>query len=175
MEEKSSKKYALTEEGKKYMKEGLPERKLAELVLKVGTVKIEDAQKNIDNFSVALNWAKKNEWVVLEKGFLKPHRKIDAKHDNSLKDVNEGKHVDENIIRELISRRLVEEVKETELVRAKEQLRSGEISRLTPELIKTGLWREAKLRPYNVEACGKIIYPGKRHIKIGRASCRERV
>jgi phenylalanyl-tRNA synthetase alpha chain len=164
MEEKTPKKHVLTEEGKRYMKEGLPEIKLAELVEKIGAVKIEEAQKNIDNFSIALNWAKKNDWVRLEKGFLRPHKKVDAKHSEALKNIENEKNVDESLLKELVSRRLVEEIKETELVKAREQLKGGEITRITPELIKTGLWREARLKPYNVESVGQVFYPGKRHI-----------
>lgn len=159
-----NKKYFLTDEGKRYLREGLPERKLAEMVGKIGSVKMEDAQKEIDNFSIAFSWAKKNDWIRIEKGFLKPNKKPDSLHLDALKMVEEGKTLPENILKELIGRRLVEELRETELVRAKEQIKNREIAKMTPELIKTGLWREAKLKPYNVEATGKIIYPGKRHI-----------
>jgi phenylalanyl-tRNA synthetase alpha chain len=37
-----------------------------------------------------------------------------------------------------------------------------EITHLTEELIKTGLWRKVRFKPYNVEVPGKRIYPGKR-------------
>lgn len=37
-----------------------------------------------------------------------------------------------------------------------------EIDKLTPELVKTGLWKETKIKPYNVEFVGKKIYSGKR-------------
>jgi phenylalanyl-tRNA synthetase alpha chain len=39
-----------------------------------------------------------------------------------------------------------------------------EIADLTPELIKTGLWKQVRFKPYNIEAVGKKIYPGKLHI-----------
>ncbi|MCK4435381.1 phenylalanine--tRNA ligase subunit alpha, partial [Candidatus Bathyarchaeota archaeon] len=38
-----------------------------------------------------------------------------------------------------------------------------EVSQLTPELIITGKWREAKLRQFDVSAAGPKIYPGKIH------------
>lgn len=164
MPKEEKRRYSLTEEGKRYLKEGLPEKKLAELAEKTGSVKIEDARNNVENFSIALSWAKKNQWIRVDGGFIKPLHKPDSFHANALSCIEQGKEVEENIVRELIGRRLVEEEKETELVRAREQLRKGEISRLTPELIKTGLWREAKLRHYNTEAKGRIAYPGKRHV-----------
>jgi phenylalanyl-tRNA synthetase alpha chain len=39
----------------------------------------------------------------------------------------------------------------------------SEISQLTPELIRTGGWRNVNLRQFNVEASGPTIYPGKIH------------
>lgn len=164
MRKDEKRRYFLTDEGKKYLKEGLPEKKLADLAERTGALKIDDARQSIENFSIALSWAKKNQWIRVDGGFIKPQHKPDASHANSLASVEQGKEVEESILRELIGRRLVEEEKETELVRAREQLRGGEIAKLTPELIKTGLWREAKLRHYNVEAKGKAAYPGKRHV-----------
>ncbi|MGD9912416.1 phenylalanine--tRNA ligase subunit alpha, partial [Methanothrix sp.] len=38
-----------------------------------------------------------------------------------------------------------------------------EISQLTPDIIKSGAWREARFRPYNVRVPGETIYPGKIH------------
>ncbi|MGC8812314.1 MAG: phenylalanine--tRNA ligase subunit alpha, partial [Candidatus Aenigmatarchaeota archaeon] len=53
--------------------------------------------------------------------------------------------------------KVVEEVEEVK------KLKGKEVVYLTPELIKTGLWKEVKFKPYNVEVVGKKIYPGKRH------------
>lgn len=164
MRKEEKRRYYLTEEGKKYLKEGLPEKKLAELAERTGSLKIEDARENIENFSIALSWAKRNQWIRIDGGFIKPLHKPDSSHANALSMIEQGKDADESIIKELIGRRLVEEEKETELVRAREQIKGGEIAKLTSELIKTGLWREAKLRHYNVEARGMASYPGKRHV-----------
>lgn len=38
-----------------------------------------------------------------------------------------------------------------------------EVSVLSSELIKTGKWREAELRDYNVTSSGPSVYPGKEH------------
>jgi len=38
-----------------------------------------------------------------------------------------------------------------------------EVSQLSPELIRTGRWRRAKLRRFDVAAPGPVIYPGKLH------------
>ena len=164
MAESGKRRYSLTEEGRIYLREGLPEKKLAELVEKSGSLRLEEAQKSIPGFSIALSWAKKNRWVRVESGVLMPLQKIDSAHADALRSIDQGKDIDENILKELLGRRLVEEEKETEIVRAREQLRHGELGRLTPELIKTGMWRQAKLRHYNVEAKGRMAYPGKRHV-----------
>ncbi|MGC9311038.1 MAG: hypothetical protein ACP5E4_04940, partial [Candidatus Aenigmatarchaeota archaeon] len=61
--------YELTEEGKKYLKEGLPERNLVKLLLD-RDLPFGEAKK-LENFNIALQWAKKNNWIKVEEEFLK--------------------------------------------------------------------------------------------------------
>ncbi|RLG15852.1 phenylalanine--tRNA ligase subunit alpha, partial [Candidatus Pacearchaeota archaeon] len=53
--------YELTEEGKKYLKEGLPEINLIKK-LKEKELSFEEVKKS-QNFNIALQWAKKNNWI----------------------------------------------------------------------------------------------------------------
>jgi phenylalanyl-tRNA synthetase alpha chain len=60
--------FSLTEEGKKYAKEGLPERSLLE---SIGTGK-PMAELNDPSAKIGLGWMKKKGWATIEKGVLKP-------------------------------------------------------------------------------------------------------
>ncbi|MEM5799968.1 MAG: phenylalanine--tRNA ligase subunit alpha [Candidatus Aenigmatarchaeota archaeon] len=157
-------KYELTEEGKEYLKEGLPEKRLVELLIskKEKVLEIKEASNKIKNFSIALKWAMENEWVE-KKGnkiiLVKAPQRIELQE--ALEKIEKSEEVSEELIKVLLSRKLVRKVvKEEEEVK---KLKGKEIAYLTPELIKTGFWREVKFKPYNVEAIGKKIYPGKRH------------
>ena len=153
--------YRLTQEAEKYLEQGTPERKLIEL-LNNGSIPINEAKNKIDNFSIALGWAKRNGWVIIKNGLLKLVKKPKSfEQENALRDIKNNKKVDERLIKILLGRKLIEEVKETVVVKARKQIKK-KITKLTPELIKTGLWREIDLKPYNVEVVGKKIHIGKR-------------
>ncbi|MBN2101879.1 MAG: phenylalanine--tRNA ligase subunit alpha [Candidatus Aenigmarchaeota archaeon] len=152
--------YQLTDEGKKYLKKGLPERRLYELVK--DAIPIKDAQKMIDDFSIGLMWAKKNGWVKIEKGIIVREGVVsDTDAEKGLKLVSEGKTPPDKIASLLLDRNIIKKDKTTALTAARELIGKS-ITALTPELIKTGLWKEVNMKPYNVEAAGKTIYPGKR-------------
>lgn len=155
-------KYELTEEGKEYLKEGLPEKRLIELLISKKAVETQKASKEVKNFPIALKWAIENNWVRKEGNkivLLKAPEKFEVQE--ALEKIEKGEEVSEEILQVLISRKLVKKVvKEEEEVR---KLKGKEVVYLTPELIKTGFWREVKFKPYNVEIIGKKIYPGKRH------------
>ncbi|MCD6381669.1 MAG: phenylalanine--tRNA ligase subunit alpha [Candidatus Aenigmarchaeota archaeon] len=156
--------YRLTEEGKKYLKEGLPEIKLIEFLKSHSPISVKDSAKQIENFSIALNWAKKNGWIKIDKGMLILLKEPDKyEQEEALKKVAGNKQISEQLIKQLMSRKLIEEIKESIIEKAKEQLENCEIKNLTVEIIKSGLWQTAKFKSYNVEVSGKKIYPGKRH------------
>jgi len=151
--------YKLTEEGLKYLKKGLPEINLVKK-LKERELKFADAKK-LENFNIALQWAKKNNWIKIEKGILKLTEKGEKatkekyKIEELLNKV-EKNELSEEEVRILSKRNLIKKEKEIRMERK-------EILNLTPELLKTGLWREVKFKKYNVEVPGKKIYPGKKH------------
>ncbi len=153
-------KLKLTDEGRKYLKEGLPEKNLVKLLDK-GPIQLSEA-KRIDSFQIAFQWAKKNGWVDIKDGKLVLIKKPgNLELESALEDLDNGKQITEHLKHLLLQRRLAKEDKEDEFKRAKE-LVGKEIDKLTPELIKTGLWKETKIKPYNVQFTGKRIYPGKR-------------
>jgi phenylalanyl-tRNA synthetase alpha chain len=155
-------KYELTEEGKEYLKEGLPEKRLVEFLTLKKTVGIKEASKKIKNFPIALKWAMEKNWIEKKENkifLIKTPEKFELQE--ALEKIEKGEEIKEEILKILISRKLVRKVvKEEEEVR---KLKGKEVAYLTPELIKTGFWKEVKFKPYNVEIVGKKIYPGKRH------------
>ncbi len=116
----------------------------------------------MSDLSIALTWAKKNKWIKIEGGRLilieKPAR---IPEQDALEKISKGDKVDHNILDTLIKRNLVEKERDDIIKIAEKQL-SKQINTLTPELIKTGLWKRAKLKSYNIEAIGRKLYPGKR-------------
>ncbi len=151
--------YRLTEEGYRYLRGGLPEKRLVQLLR--NPMDLEEARGRMDDFSIALQWCKKNDWVRLEGGRLHLVKEPESIPDeDALKKIQEGVGVDEEALSTLLKRGLVEIEKEDMLKRA-EKLAGKEITTLPEELIRTGLWSKAKFKPYNVEASGERLYPGK--------------
>ncbi len=152
--------YKLTEEGEKYLQEGLPEEKLVKILKK--PMGIGEASKRIDNFHIAMSWAKKKGWIRLEKGKLvsvgKPEK---SEEGEALRRLSQGKEIGEKTLSTLLRRKLVRKEKSDAFKKAS-KLVGKEVTNLTPELIKTGLWKDVKLRPYDITVTGGKLYPGKR-------------
>jgi len=150
--------YILTEEGKRYLSQGLPEKRL---MMVLGKGKTISQLKGIDNLNIALQWARKNGWIKIEKGAVVPVSKPGTVPEEvALKKVSEGGEVRGSVLKTLLQRHLLREEREDVYKQAEKQLKQG-VSAPTPELIKTGLWEKASFKPYNVSASGKRIYPGK--------------
>ncbi len=152
----------ITKEGKIYLENGFPEKNLAD-VLKDGPLNLKEARNRVDNFNISLQWAKKNGWVEINGGklVLKKYPEFVPEFD-ALKKLAKGEEIDSVLLEKLVWRKLVR-IEGKARIKAK-KLVGKEISDLTPELIKTGLWKDVKFKPYNVQAVGKKIYPGKLHI-----------
>lgn len=169
--------YRLTEEGKKYLEQGLPERNLLNMLEK-GPLSFEEA-KILDGFNIALQWAKKNSWIKVEKGNIELTKEgkaaafLDYSLEKILKDAEIGE-ISEEHVEILLKRSLIRKID----VRIEEmkKLKGKEVVNLTPELLKTGLWKEVRFREYNVEFTGRKFYPGRRHpYKIFLKSLKEKL
>lgn len=150
----------ITEEGKKYIENGLPEENLAELA-ENNPITIQEAKNKIENFSIALSWAKKKNLIDIDKGKI-----IFKKHDDSndldlLKKIEKGEDVSEDDVEKLLKRKLVS-IQTDNLEKKAKKYIGKNIDFLNEELIKTGLWERVKLKPFNIETKGKEIFPGKR-------------
>ncbi len=158
--------YVLTEEGKRYLKIGLPEKRLIELIKDRRGISMKDANSQLGkDFSIALQWCKKYKCTEVAGGRLilaeDKVKEIDEQT-NALKQLAQGKEPTENILNLLINRKLAEKESEGILERAGKFI-GKEITNLNTDLIKTGMWRKVKIKPYNVEAVGKTVHIGKRH------------
>ena len=153
--------YKLTDEGKKYLDKGLPEKRLADALAK-GPMTMLEAQK-MEDFPIAIQWAKRNGWLAIENGkisLVKTPGKFELQ--DALESVAKNGEADDFHLQILLSRNLAEKERDG-IVKKAQQYLGREIANIPPELIKTGLWREAKLKKYNVTVAGKKIYPGKKH------------
>ncbi|MFB6088270.1 MAG: phenylalanine--tRNA ligase subunit alpha, partial [Candidatus Aenigmatarchaeota archaeon] len=157
--------YKITEEGKKYLEEGLPEKQLVNLLEEAGSLSNKEIKESIENSSIAMNWCFKNNLIEMEDGEVTLKKKPEEfQMEKELKKVNDGKEIEEENLEKLKDRQLVEEIREDVIKKARKQLERREISSLTPELIKSGLWKEAKFKKYNIEKTGKPESPGRKHI-----------
>ena len=165
----------ITADGKNAIKYGLPETHLVN-ELKPGNKSIKNIR--LKNMGIALGVAKSKGYVVIDKGFLEATKKgiaslNEKENELTLLDkINAGESLEKSDLDILKSRKLadytfkiVRKIKATKkgIDVAKTATIKEEVSKLTPELIKSGKWNDVVLRKYNVEAPVANVYPGKRH------------
>jgi len=172
--------YKLTEEGKDYLKNGLPEKKLLKFI------KNEKPLEEISKFpksQIAVGWAKRNAWIEIENKTVKITelgKKATGEKtriEKALEDVDEKGETEEDLAKTLLSRNLIVEIKVIEkkpsiwqriknfFFRKKEEKTVSEISeiaQLTPQLIKTGEWKNKTFRKYDVNTPAPQVYAGKK-------------
>ena len=154
--------YVLTEEGEKYLKNGLPEKNLVLYLEKFGKTPISDLEKEIENFDIALLWAKKKGWVELKFNELVLIKKPESfPEEEALRKIKENRvnEVDSEMLKILIQRKLVEKVSYAHL----EELKGKEVTILTSDLIKSGYWKEVKIKKYSSDIPPSETFPGKIH------------
>ncbi len=153
--------YALTDEGRKYLKEGLPEEQLMWSLVK--PMSTEEAKGKVPNFSIALQWALKNKWVEIKDGMIKKIKDLPDKYElkEALFVAEKGNEIGKESLSVLLARRLLVEEKETREKKA-ERLVGKEIANLTEDLIVTKKWKEVTFKSYNVESVGRPLNIGKR-------------
>jgi phenylalanyl-tRNA synthetase alpha chain len=154
--------YKLTEEGKEYLEKGLPEKNLLD-ALEAGPLSFQEARGKIKNFDIALQWVKKKNLVRVDKGSLVLIRKEELPEQDALRKIYEGKEVDEKILQTLIERKLAEKVRH-DIEELEKEVAGKEISQLSPQMIRTGMWRKASgFAPYSAEIQSTKKFPGKSH------------
>jgi len=171
----------LTKEGQEYAEQELPERSLLKLV-SIGRNRIDELRKKLKKFSIALVWAKKNDWVEIKNGLLYLTEKgkdvLDKKTSEEhilsvlLTERKNAKDFKENIINELKKRGLIKKKIETKKeifltdlgreILPKIKI-TEDLGQLTPQMIISGDWKVKGLRPYDITLPATKFYPGKKH------------
>ncbi len=156
--------YRLTEEGRSYMINGLPETRLLNLL---GNDKksIEALSKEMGEkeLAIAIQHAKSKNAISVSNNMIIKKQDALFSEQNWLKMISEGEKINSNMTEILLKRRLIEEIKETDYEKAMQFARK-EITAVDPSLLKTGLWRKTRLKPYNIQIAGKAQYAGRPHI-----------
>jgi phenylalanyl-tRNA synthetase alpha chain len=179
----------LNREGLKYAHVGLPERRLLRAILKLGTkITVEEAAKEakLENtfIPIALGWLNRKNWASVkgkscilkvdkEPPFGSDEKLLSLISEKGAVAVEElGKEQQEALT--LLKRRKLIKLEE-KTHRALELTPEGwdiirkglkaveEITQLTPELIITKKWQQAKLAKFDVTAPTPKVFPGKMH------------
>ncbi len=167
--------YALTKEGEQYAQSGLPERQIINSL--TAPVSLSELKKKFppQMVGIALGWLRKKNWARIEGDMLIPAGKAETEGDeNILEKLQKGPSSEAgDAIRELIKRNLVEKtekkIRTITITDAGIDLAAAgltieeEITQLTPTIIKSGSWKTAKIRPYNIHTPIKPIYGTKIH------------
>ncbi|MCP8307471.1 MAG: phenylalanine--tRNA ligase subunit alpha [archaeon] len=190
VEEKVRHKIEILEEGKRAIEQGLPERRLIEILKKLnGEAKLDEISKAFNStpqeFSAALGYARSKGWIstvsIKDKVIVKLSEFDQRSLEESLlREISEKELLFEELSEEkkkvvnILMRRpnylmkkpfKIISISLTELGRktAETIKEVKEIDYLTPDLIISGKWRGHKLRSLDVEAVAPTIYPGKKH------------
>ncbi|AEC52189.1 phenylalanyl-tRNA synthetase subunit alpha [Pyrococcus sp. NA2] len=185
--EEAKKIVRITEIGKRYLEVGLPEIRALKLLRDKGRISIRDLETTLDkeeiNPTIGIlrreGWAKiiktEKELIleITEKGIKAEERGIDK----ALKLLSQGEVTVDEVekvipVRELKRRKIAEEDEKVERIaeitdKGLELVKRGielkkEVTALTPELIASGKWREVELKPFNIKAPVRKVYPGKK-------------
>jgi phenylalanyl-tRNA synthetase alpha chain len=183
VKEKVKEKIDLDFEGKDYLSNGLPERRVLELLVEKKTIAELDDKLSHDIVKIAIIWLRRLNAVLIADGRLeltnvgKGYLKKKMPQETVLESIAKNKTVPSDLageIEQLKKRGRVLEFKEyTEremelTAKGRQLIEKGitiekEVSQLTPEMLATGKWKDVKLREYEVEAPSPIVYPGRKH------------
>ncbi len=170
-------------EGKDYLSNGLPERRVLEKLKEAKTISQLDDELSHEIVKIAIIWLKKLNAISIKEGKLEltkvghEHLKKKMPQEIVLEAIAHGKTLPKELEQELemLKRRgkIIEfkEFTEREMeltFEGKEMAKKGivlekEISQLTPEMLATGKWKDARLREYDVEAPSPAVYGGRKH------------
>ena len=185
VEERTDREVSLTDEGRAYERDGLPEVRLYRAALEAGADEdpvplgslLEAAGLEGETVDIALsNFARKG-YGEIDAGEVRANPDVDPDADaeaQALAAVADDESIEASVRDRLESRNLLETTEHTRRsVRLTDagvtELMAGveaveEVDRLQPEHLSSGEWRDLSFAPYNVEADAEAPTPGKRHI-----------
>ena len=167
--------YTLTKEGEQYAQISLPERQVMNSLKE--PLSLSELKKKFppQMVGIALGWLRKKNWVKIEGDRIIPVEKAEVGEDeNILAKLKKGPLSDiGEAVRDLIKRNLVEKTEKKSRVimitsSGKALAAMGltieeEIVQLTPTIITSGSWKNARIRPYDIHTQIKPIYGAKIH------------
>ena len=174
--------------GKEYAKKGLPEKRFL-LEIKDGTKSVNDVMNKLgkDEFAISVGLLKQKNAIEMKNGkvsltddgrIMLQKGSLEEQFIKSLlrgpvelgKLENEERNIFETLLkRKQIVQRKIEKIKSIELTDLGGRLTKQKIEKsdllesLTPELLKSGKWKDKKFRPYDVKVSVPEISSGKRH------------
>lgn len=167
LEKKVTENAKLTEEGKSYAADGLPERQLLASIK--GSIPMKELTGNPLS-KIAIGWLRKKNWITIDKGIVIVNDNIEIGEDEkALQNPVPGTPG----FNELLKRGLVNLIEKTEwnikiTNDGKELADLGldlreELGTLTRDQIISGSWKNQPLRRYDVSKLPKKIYGGRIH------------
>ena len=187
VEEKVRRRASLGDEGREYASEGLPERRLVNLLKsRGGEAPLNEAKAALgDRFQIGLMWAKRNGWIEIARGEDGPVIRLreepgETLEEHALRVLADGPRYLEELPGELreaclrLAQRpgvvVIEEEREHILRPARalmelprEELEAEEVTRLTRELLASGRWRKVRFSRFDVRAPTPPSFTAKRH------------
>ncbi|MFW6144688.1 MAG: phenylalanine--tRNA ligase subunit alpha [Candidatus Natronoplasma sp.] len=154
----------------------------------ISTLK-EESELSKNKVGIALGWLKDKGWGEIVKEGGESFLEITKKGRKALREKGKdeelirrlgkeerlwGDEVDKYTVKKLLSRKeILDEKREVSrnvilTEKGREELEKGielrpQINQLTPEIIRTGAWKEARIRPYDVKAYAPKKFGGKKH------------
>lgn len=184
--------YCLGKEGKRFLEEGFPEKKVLNVLMKHnGCVSLSDLKNilNPDEVSIAIGWLKRNQWATIRKDTetiieitQKGKQACSVQSDDEKMLVFLGEQGNVSVPKEKISSLLSRKnvVKEKEVISSTISLTdkgmkvievgfdiAEEISQVTSAIIKNAEWKDKVIRPYDIYAFAPALYGGKPHPLVG--------
>ncbi|MCS7130491.1 MAG: phenylalanine--tRNA ligase subunit alpha [Archaeoglobaceae archaeon] len=159
-------KHVVSEEGKKYLKEGFPEEKLLKMLSESSD--LEELKSKLGNeFQIAVGWLRRKNVLELKEGKIRLLAEPELVERRALEKLANGEEVDEEVLQVLEKRKLVERVEEKSfqvkiLKKADLDLKEA-ISDLTPDQIISGSWKGKRFLKYDIRIPSAEIYGGKSH------------
>jgi len=179
--EEVSRSFKLTDEGKVYAEEGLPEKRLLGLVSS-GVTGLSKLKEILPEINIALAWCRRRRWINIDKGSIS----LTAEGESALGQVSPEEAVvkvlltsdqaeDSETVNQMIKRGLVElhetthrSVEITEFgrtvlpyVESAPELRR--VTQLSPEMLANASWKGATFQRYDATLPVPSMKPGKRH------------
>ena len=175
-----TKQYYLTKEGENYAENGLPERRIIDSIDEPVSMEELKNKYSPQLIGIATGWLLKKGWAKINDGKVIPQSKAEKGYDEFLLEKLKSQSIDykeaesnKEILKDLIKRKLVyEEEDKSRIVQITDSglalLEEGidleeEITQITADLLKSGEWKNKKIRPYDIKKPAKKTFAAKIH------------